>query len=151
MAADQANVRADLVKVSIGGNDYLEARVGLELGGEKIDITPARFGEAVGHIQGKRNVDIEIDLLEASPAVRRAMQGFDNDGQDAAPAVGSGGTYVPIVVQDPADTAGLGKLTFLSCGLLKVKTEEDGEGLKIPKYTFRAYRDGNGDVWKIGT
>ncbi len=151
MAVDQANVRADLVQVKLGANEYLEAKVSSTFGGKKIPIAPARNGEEVGYIQGSRNEDITVEFIETSPAVMRAILGFDNAGQDSFPAVGSAGVYTTLEIKDPTDGAGLGKRLYTRVGLLSASMEEDGDGLKTIKCVYRAYCDGNGDVWKIGT
>lgn len=152
MAVDISNVRPDLVKVSLGGNEYLEAKAEVDIGGEKIGIFSARFGEEIGHIQGARNMDVVITYVEGSPSVVRALLGFDGSGEDTAAAVGAAPSYQVLVIQDPTDVAGLGKLTFHRVALVGAKFEHDGRGVREVVCTFRAYLDSAiGKVWSVGS
>lgn len=152
--ADAANARADLVNVKFGNpgsqTDYHELKAAFALGGESIPIFSARFGETVGALVGNRGVDLEIELNEGSPLVERALMGFDAAGVDQAPAVGTAKPLIRIEIADPIDTARLGALTFWACELVSVEHDHDGQGLRVIKLTYRAHRDGNGNVWSVG-
>lgn len=148
--ADKANARADLVQVKIGATDYFEAGVKLSLPGERIPIKPARFGEEVGGLQGARNIEIEVSLLEASPAVMRTLLGFDGAGVDDAPDVGSAKPTVRIEIKDPLDGADLGRLTFYTCELVDYSRDIDGDGLATPVLKYRALRGTDGKAWSVG-
>ncbi|MFM9958457.1 MAG: hypothetical protein ACKVZJ_10295 [Phycisphaerales bacterium] len=153
MAVDKANVRADLVSVSVAGNEYHLAEVSLTLGGEKIPISPANIGEVIGYLHGARNFEIEIVWCETAPAVVRALLGFDASGTDAAPAVGAACAEVEIKVWDPSDGAKLAQIIAPACVLMSSSIERAGESGKPAELTtvYMAVRHSGGDVWRIGS
>lgn len=153
MAADKANVRPDLVAVSVGGAEYHVAKVTLLVGGTKIGINPANLGEVVGYIQGARNFEIEIDWLETAPAVVRALAGFDGSGTDAAAAVGTHCPEVEIRVWDPLDSARLAQLICPACVLMSWEpySREGRETPAVMRTTYMAVRHSSGVVYQIGS
>lgn len=152
MAVDQANVRADLLAVSVAGNEYHVATVALVLGGTKIPIRPLNIGEVVGYLQGARNFEIEVGFMETAPAVIRTLTGFDGSGTDDAPAVGTACPQVEIRVWDPQDTNKLAQIIAYACVLMETNLGREGAENEPATITckFMVCRNAAGKVWSIG-
>lgn len=152
MAVDQANVRADLLAVSVASNEYHVATVALVLGGTKIPIRPLNIGEVVGYLQGARNFEIEVGFMETAPAVIRTLTGFDGSGTDDAPGVGTACPQVEIRVWDPQDTNKLAQIIAYACVLMETNLGREGAENEPATITckFMACRNAAGKVWSIG-
>lgn len=151
--ADQANMKADLWELTIGGN-AAPHHVAIELSGAYTLFYPksGRTGDdEYPPIVTGRNITITVRFVEWTKAeIKRFLNLPAADAVQLAQAVGDRVSTQAVELHDPLATDNWGDIIIPAAVFSDLQRSHDGQGAAEYAVQIRGTRDANGEVWKIG-